>query len=80
MTDNLHNEKSSAIENWHIKDDRKLKAIDGPIPIIYKNKEKDFEKDDLKNKDLRPLVTEKKDCVEIMQQNNDIEKQIRKLT
>ena len=47
MTDNWHDERNSAIENWHInnsrKDDRKLKATERPIAITYKNNKKDFE-------------------------------------
>ena len=47
MTDNWHDERNSAIENWHInnsrKDDRKLKATERPIAITYKDNKKDFE-------------------------------------
>ena len=54
MTDNWHDERNSAIENWHInnnrKDDRKLKATERPIAITYKDNKKDFKKDDLKRR------------------------------
>ena len=77
MTDNWHDERNSAIENWHInnsrKDDRKLKATERPIAITYKGNKKDFEKYDLKKEDLKILkiiLTEKKEssAIEIMQQ------------
>ena len=84
MTDTWHDERNSAIENWHInnsrKDDKKLKATERPIVITYKDNKKDFEKYDLKKEDLKTLkiiLTEKKEssAIEIMQQKNDIERQ-----
>ena len=54
MTETWHDERNSAIENWHInnsrKDDRKLKATERPIAITYKDNKKDFEKYDLKER------------------------------
>ena len=88
-TDNWHDERNSAIENWHInnsrKDDRELKATERPIAITYKDNKKDFEKDDLKKEDLKTLkitLTGKKEtsAIEIMQQKNDIERQKIRMT
>ena len=63
MTDNWHNERNSAIENWHInnsrKNDRELKTTERPIAITYKDNKKDFEKEDLKT--LEATLTEKKE-------------------
>ena len=76
MTDNWHDKRNSAIENWHInnsrKDDRELKTTERPITITYKDNKKDIEKDDLNKEDLKILkitLTEKKEnsAIEIMQ-------------
>ena len=84
MTNNWHDERNSAIDNWHInnsrKDDRKLKTTERPIVITYKDNKKDFEKYDLKKEVLKTLkitLTETKEssAIEIMQQKNDIERQ-----
>ncbi|KAL0001319.1 hypothetical protein SO802_015100 [Lithocarpus litseifolius] len=64
--------------NWHNRKIDNLVSTDRITNIIYKNKEKDSKKDDFKNKDFRPLVTDNKDCIEIVQQNNDTEKQDKK--
>ena len=67
MTDNWHNERNNVIENWHInnsrKDDRKLKATERPIAIIYKDNKKDYEKGNKNHdlKDLKTTFTEKND-------------------
>ena len=79
MTNNWHDERNSAIENWHInnsrKNDRELKTTERPIAITYKDNKKDFEKEDLKT--LEVTLTEKKEsrAMEIKQQKDDIERQ-----
>ena len=72
MTDNLHNEKNSVIENWHInssrKDDRELKATKSPIVITYKDNKKDFDE----RKDYSHVV-KVRSSIERQENNNRID-------